>query len=49
MQALNLVIGRKGGREIKKLRLLVEVIMLPGHASVESGIEGIKLGIFKIF
>jgi len=33
-------------REIKKLRLLVEVIMLTGHASVESGIEGMKLGDF---
>ena len=33
-------------REIKKLKPLVEVIMLTGHASVESGIEGMKLGAF---
>jgi DNA-binding NtrC family response regulator len=33
-------------REIKKMRPLVEVIMLTGHASVESGIEGMKLGAF---
>jgi len=33
-------------REIKRLKPLVEVIMLTGHASVESGIEGMKLGAF---
>jgi len=31
-------------REIKKIKPLIEVIMLTGHASRESGIEGIKLG-----
>jgi len=33
-------------REMKKVRPLMEVIMLTGHASVESGIEGMKLGAF---
>lgn len=33
-------------REIKKIRPLTEVVMLTGHASVESGIEGMKLGAF---
>lgn len=33
-------------REIKKVKPLTEVIMLTGHASVESGIEGMKLGAF---
>jgi two-component system OmpR family response regulator len=33
-------------REMKKKRPLTEVIMLTGHASVESGIEGMKLGAF---
>ncbi|HHO47955.1 MAG TPA: response regulator [Desulfobacteraceae bacterium] len=33
-------------REIKRVKPLVEVIMLTGHASVESGIEGMKLGAF---
>lgn len=33
-------------REIKRLKPLIEVIMLTGHASVESGIEGMKLGAF---
>ncbi|MEN6439606.1 MAG: response regulator [Syntrophobacter sp.] len=33
-------------REIKKAHPLVEVIMLTGHATVESGIEGMKLGAF---
>ncbi len=32
--------------EIKRLNPLTEVIMLTGHASVESGIEGMKLGAF---
>jgi DNA-binding NtrC family response regulator len=30
--------------EIKKIRPLVEVIMLTGHATVDSAIEGMKLG-----
>jgi DNA-binding NtrC family response regulator len=33
-------------REIKKRWPLMEVIMLTGHASVESGIEGMKLGAY---
>jgi DNA-binding NtrC family response regulator len=33
-------------REIKKHWPLMEVIMLTGHASVESGIEGMKLGAY---
>ncbi len=33
-------------REIKKAYPLVEVIMLTGHATVESAIEGMKLGAF---
>jgi two-component system OmpR family response regulator len=33
-------------REIKKLKPLVEVIMLTGHASVESGIQCMQLGAF---
>ncbi len=33
-------------REIKRLKPLIEVVMLTGHASVESGIEGMKLGAF---
>jgi two-component system, OmpR family, response regulator len=33
-------------REIKKKKPLIEVILLTGHASMESGIEGIKLGAF---
>lgn len=33
-------------REIKRLKPLTEVVMLTGHASVESGIEGMKLGAF---
>ena len=33
-------------REMKKKRPLTEVIMLTGHASVESGIDGMKLGAF---
>jgi DNA-binding NtrC family response regulator len=33
-------------REIKKTKPLIEVIMLTGHGSVESGIEGMKLGAF---
>jgi DNA-binding NtrC family response regulator len=33
-------------QEIKKKSPLVEVILLTGHASIESGIEGMKLGSF---
>ncbi len=33
-------------REIKKLTPLTEVVILTGHASVESGINGIKYGAF---
>ena len=33
-------------REIKKAYPLLEVIMLTGHATIESGIEGMKLGAF---
>ena len=33
-------------REVKKKKPLVEVIMLTGHASVESGIQGMQLGAF---
>lgn len=33
-------------REIKKSFPMVEVIMLTGHATIESGIEGMKLGAF---
>jgi len=32
--------------EIKRRHPLVEVIMLTGHATVETGIEGMKLGAF---
>ena len=33
-------------REIKRIKPLVEVILLTGHASVETSIEGMKLGAF---
>jgi DNA-binding NtrC family response regulator len=33
-------------RQIKQINPTVEVIMLTGHASVESGIEGMKAGAF---
>jgi DNA-binding NtrC family response regulator len=33
-------------RQIKKKKPLTEVIMLTGHASVESGIQGMQLGAF---
>ncbi len=33
-------------REIKRMRPNVEVVMLTGHASVESGIDGMRLGAF---
>ena len=33
-------------RRIRILRPLVEVVLLTGHASIDSGIEGMKLGAF---
>lgn len=33
-------------REIKKYRPLTEVVLLTGHASIETSIEGMKLGAF---
>ena len=33
-------------REIKRLKPMIEVVMLTGHASVESGIDGMRLGAF---
>lgn len=33
-------------REIKKIRPLIEVVLLTGHASIETSIEGKKLGAF---
>ena len=33
-------------REIKRIQPLVEVVLLTGHASVETSIEGMKLGAF---
>jgi DNA-binding NtrC family response regulator len=33
-------------RELKRLRPSLPVIMLTGHASIESGVEGMKLGAF---
>lgn len=33
-------------REIKRMKPLVEVIMLTGHATVETAIEGMKLGAY---
>lgn len=33
-------------RRIRNMKPLVEVILLTGHASVDSGIEGMKLGAF---
>ena len=38
--------GIQALREIKKIQPLVEVILLTGHASVETSIEGMKLGAF---
>jgi DNA-binding NtrC family response regulator len=33
-------------RRIRAMKPLVEVVLLTGHASVDSGIEGMKLGAF---
>jgi len=33
-------------KEIKKIRPLTEVVLLTGHASIETSIEGMKLGAF---
>ena len=33
-------------REMKKIQPLTEVLLLTGHASVETSIEGMKLGAF---
>ena len=33
-------------REIRRTNTLIEVIMLTGHASVESAVEGMRLGAF---
>jgi DNA-binding NtrC family response regulator len=38
--------GIEALREIKKRHPLVEVIMLTGHATVDTAIEGMKLGAF---
>jgi DNA-binding NtrC family response regulator len=38
--------GIEALKEIKQRYPLVEVIMLTGHATVETGIEGMKLGAF---
>ncbi|MBW2589140.1 MAG: response regulator [Deltaproteobacteria bacterium] len=38
--------GIEALREIKKIQPLVEVVMLTGHASLETSIEGMKLGAF---
>ena len=40
--------GIEALREIKKIRPLTEVVMLTGHATVESAIEGMKLGALDI-
>jgi len=34
-------------QEIKKMKPLVEVILLTGHEDVESGIEGMRMGAFE--
>ena len=38
--------GIEALREMKKIQPLTEVILLTGHASVETSIEGMKLGAF---
>lgn len=45
---LDVIMPGMGGidtlREIKKIKPLTEIIMLTGHATVETAIEGMKLG-----
>lgn len=38
--------GIEALREMKKIQPLAEIILLTGHASVETSIEGMKLGAF---
>jgi two-component system OmpR family response regulator len=38
--------GIEALREIKKAKPFIEVIMLTGHASVEAGVEGMRLGAY---
>ncbi|MBW1643555.1 MAG: response regulator, partial [Deltaproteobacteria bacterium] len=38
--------GIEALREMKKIQPLAEVILLTGHASVETSIEGMRLGAF---
>ncbi|PIE72043.1 MAG: two-component system response regulator [Deltaproteobacteria bacterium] len=38
--------GIEALRRIREMKPLVEVVLLTGHASVDSGIEGMKLGAF---
>ncbi len=38
--------GIEALREMKKIQPLTEVVLLTGHASVETSIEGMKLGAF---
>lgn len=47
---LDVLMPGKGGvetlREIKEINPLIEVIMLTGHATIDTSIEGLKLGAF---
>jgi two-component system, OmpR family, response regulator CpxR len=38
--------GLEALREIKRIKPLVEVVMLTGHATVQTAIEGMKLGAY---
>ncbi len=38
--------GEEALKQIKKIKPLIEVIMLTGHATVESAIQGMKLGAY---